>query len=33
MVTAHEMSKLIGNPGMQADHYARDSLVAISTGF
>lgn len=33
MVTAHETSKLIGNPDTQADHCARDSLVVISTGF
>lgn len=33
MVTAHEASNLVGNPDMQADHYARDSLGVISTGF
>lgn len=33
MVTAYETSKLIKNPCMQADHYARDSLIIISSGF
>lgn len=33
MVTAHEASNLVGNPDMQADHYARDSLGVISIGF